>query len=162
MPSTPSHWWVGESSSISVFASWAPPATSAAIRTTMEECPSANQKPTDTGRLPSAISLRVVLSITAMWSASKACRMPSVYAVMPRPTPNTCVPTAYSCGATRKNSVPNAATCIARITAINPAVRTVSSRRQRNAGNAGGATGAAWISGRVICGSRSSTSWITS
>ena len=43
-----------------------------------DEWPSENQKPTDTGRLPSAMSLRVVLSIAAMWSASKACRMPSV------------------------------------------------------------------------------------
>ena len=33
---------------------------------------------TDSGRLPSPTSLRVVLSIAAMWSASKACRMPSV------------------------------------------------------------------------------------
>ena len=41
-----------------------------------EECPSENQNPTDSGRLPSAMSLRVVLSIAAMWSASKACRMP--------------------------------------------------------------------------------------
>ena len=45
---------------------------------TTEEWPRENQKPTETGRLPSAMSLRVVLSIAAMWSASKACRMPSV------------------------------------------------------------------------------------
>ena len=38
-------------------------------------------------RWPSVISLRVVLSIAAMWSASKAWRIPSVYAVMPMPTP---------------------------------------------------------------------------
>ena len=56
---------------------------------TTDECPSENQKPTDSGRLPSAISFRVVLSMAAMWSASKACRMPSVYAVRPRPTPKT-------------------------------------------------------------------------
>ncbi len=43
------------------------------------EWPSANQNPTETGRLPSAMSLRVVLSMAAMWSASKAWRMPSVY-----------------------------------------------------------------------------------
>ena len=38
----------------------------------------ANQNPTDFGLLPSAISLRVVLSIAAMWSASKAWRSPKV------------------------------------------------------------------------------------
>jgi hypothetical protein len=45
---------------------------------TPEEWPRENQNPTDSGRLPSDISLRVVLSIAAMWSASKACRMPRV------------------------------------------------------------------------------------
>jgi hypothetical protein len=51
---------------------------------TMVECPRENQKPTDSGLrvLPvsalSAISLRVVLSTAAMWSASKACRSPNV------------------------------------------------------------------------------------
>ena len=39
---------------------------------------------------PRAISLRVVLSMAAMWSASNACRMPSVYAVTPSPMPKTC------------------------------------------------------------------------
>ncbi|MDX6262810.1 MAG: hypothetical protein QOH84_4498 [Kribbellaceae bacterium] len=34
-------------------------------KTTLE-CPSENQNPTDTGRRPSAISFRVVLSIAAM------------------------------------------------------------------------------------------------
>ena len=52
-----------------------------------------NQNPTDSGRLFSDISLRVVLSIAAMWSASKACRIPSVYAVMPSPKPKTCLST---------------------------------------------------------------------
>ena len=36
------------------------------------------KKPTPSGRLPSAISLRVVLSMAAMWSASTAWRNPSV------------------------------------------------------------------------------------
>jgi len=40
------------------------------------EWPIANQKPTATGRLPSCISLRVTLSIAAMWSASTAWRRP--------------------------------------------------------------------------------------
>ena len=39
---------------------------------TIVEWPSEKQKPTLSGRLPSAISLRVVLSIAEMWSASKA------------------------------------------------------------------------------------------
>ena len=55
-----------------------PSASSATSTNTTVECPRENQNPTDTGRLPSAISLRVVLSIAAMWSASKACRMPRV------------------------------------------------------------------------------------
>ena len=54
---------------------------------TTDECPSENQKPTDSGRLPSLISLRVVLSIAEMWSASKAWRRPSVYAVTATPMP---------------------------------------------------------------------------
>ena len=68
-----------------------PRASSVTSPNTMLEWPSENQNPTETGRLPSAISLRVVLSIAAMWSASNACRMPSVYAVSPRPTPSTSV-----------------------------------------------------------------------
>ena len=36
------------------------------------------ENPTDTGRRPCAISVRVVLSIAAMWSASNACRTPRV------------------------------------------------------------------------------------
>ena len=53
-------------------------------RKTMVEWPRENQKPTERGlrSMPawalSAISLRVVLSTAAMWSASKACRRPSV------------------------------------------------------------------------------------
>ena len=45
---------------------------------TIVEWPSENQKPTLSGRRPSAISLRVVLSMAVMWSASKAWRRPSV------------------------------------------------------------------------------------
>ena len=50
---------------------------SASTNTTLE-WPREKKKPTDSGRLPSLTSLRVVSSIAAMWSASKACRMPSV------------------------------------------------------------------------------------
>ena len=45
---------------------------------TIVEWPSENQKPTDSGRVFSSMSLRVVLSIAAMWSTSNACRIPSV------------------------------------------------------------------------------------
>jgi len=59
---------------------------------TTVEWPSEKKNPTLSGRLPSAISLRVVLSMALMWSASNACRAPSVYAVTPIPTPKVCVP----------------------------------------------------------------------
>ena len=55
-----------------------PNASSATMTKTTELWPRLNQKPTLIGRWPSAISLRVVLSMAAMWSASNACRMPSV------------------------------------------------------------------------------------
>ena len=45
---------------------------------TTDEWPSEKKKPTLMGRLPSDMSLRVVLSMAAMWSASNACRRPSV------------------------------------------------------------------------------------
>ena len=51
----------------------------ARAKTTLE-CPSEKKKPTPSGRLPSPTSLRVVLSMAAMWSASKAWRTPRVYA----------------------------------------------------------------------------------
>jgi hypothetical protein len=77
---------------------WDRARTPTAMRNTMtkttDEWPRLNQKPTLIGRWPSAISLRVVLSMAAMWSASNACRMPRVYAVRPRPTPRTVLPTA--------------------------------------------------------------------
>ena len=51
------------------------------ITTTIVECPREKKNPKDNGRgLPvpcrSPITLRVVLSIAEMWSASKACRKP--------------------------------------------------------------------------------------
>ena len=55
-----------------------PTTNSAASTKTIVEWPSEKKKPTPSGRRPSAISLRVVLSIAAMWSASKAWRRPSV------------------------------------------------------------------------------------
>jgi hypothetical protein len=69
-----------------------PSASSRLSTKTTLEWPSEKKNPTDNGRLPSAISLRVVLSMALMWSASKACRAPSVYAVNPIPAPNVCVP----------------------------------------------------------------------
>ncbi len=62
----PSACRAGESSSASAETAWAPATTSIAITKTIVECPMANQNPTDFGRLPSFISLRVVLSIAAM------------------------------------------------------------------------------------------------
>src|SRR5262245_40535385 len=59
--------------------------TTSASPKTVVECPSENQNPTLNGRLPSAIKVRVVLSIAEMWSASNACRNPNVYAVTPIP-----------------------------------------------------------------------------
>ena len=55
-----------------------PATTSTPSANTIVECPSEKKKPTLSGRWPSAISLRVVLSIALMWSASNACRSPSV------------------------------------------------------------------------------------
>ena len=49
----------------------------ASANTTLE-WPREKKNPVDSGRLPSPTSLRVVLSIAAMWSASNACRMPRV------------------------------------------------------------------------------------
>ena len=54
------------------FSALIPSANRNASPNTIVECPSENQKPTLSGRLPSDISLRVVLSIAEMWSASKA------------------------------------------------------------------------------------------
>ena len=55
-----------------------PKFSSRARTKTTEEWPREKKNPTDSGRLPSLTSLRVVLSIAAMWSASNACRMPRV------------------------------------------------------------------------------------
>ena len=46
--------------------------------TTTVEWPSEKKRPTPTGRWPSCISFRVVLSMAAMWSASTAWRRPKV------------------------------------------------------------------------------------
>ncbi len=76
VPAVLSTAWTAEPSPASVAAARVPRAMSAVSTNTIPECPMANQNPTDLGRPPSAISLRVVLSIAAMWSASKACRRP--------------------------------------------------------------------------------------
>ena len=55
-----------------------PNAMRSASPNTTEEWPSEKKNPTASGRCPSFISLRVVLSIAAMWSASNAWRSPSV------------------------------------------------------------------------------------
>ncbi len=51
-------------------------ATSTEAAKTMLEWPMAKNRPTLTGRWPSCISLRVTLSMAAMWSASIAWRRP--------------------------------------------------------------------------------------
>ncbi len=90
----------------------------------MLECPSEKKKPTASGRWPSVISLRVVLSIAAMWSASKAWRRPSVYAVMPSPTPNTpLAPSAYCWGATTAINRKKPTACSPTMTTASPAAR---------------------------------------
>ena len=55
-----------------------PVASSSASANTTVEWPSEKKNPVARGRCPSLISLRVVLSMAAMWSASKACRRPRV------------------------------------------------------------------------------------
>ena len=55
-----------------------PKFSSTASTNTTLEWPREKKNPIDSGRLPSPTSLRVVLSIAAMWSASNACRMPRV------------------------------------------------------------------------------------
>ena len=61
-----------------LFSARMPKLSSTSRANTTLEWPSEKKNPTDSGRLPSPTSLRVVLSMAAMWSASKACRMPSV------------------------------------------------------------------------------------
>ena len=51
-------------------------AIAAAARSTTVEWPSEKKNPTESGRLPSCISLRTTLSMAAMWSASTAWRSP--------------------------------------------------------------------------------------
>lgn len=99
-------------------SSWIAPASarmprpsSATMKNTTDEWPRLNQKPTLSGRLSPVISDRVVLSMTAMWSASKACRIPSVYAVTPSPTPKIWPATRYFCGAMTQMSSPHPMMC---------------------------------------------------
>ena len=49
-----------------------------AMASTTVEWPMAKKKPTPTGLRPRCIISLVVSSMAAMWSASKACRMPRV------------------------------------------------------------------------------------
>ena len=49
-----------------------------ASKNTTVEWPNEKKKPTPSGRFPSLTSFLVVLSIAAMWSASKAWRIPRV------------------------------------------------------------------------------------
>ncbi len=66
-----------------------PKFSSTESKNTMVEWPSEKKNPTLSGRCPSLMSLRVVLSIAEMWSASNAWRIPRVRATNPRPKPKT-------------------------------------------------------------------------
>ena len=72
VPTVLSTTWTAEPPPASVAAAREPKASTAVSTNTIPECPMANQNPTDRGRPPSASSLRVVLSMAAMWSASRA------------------------------------------------------------------------------------------
>lgn len=87
------------------------------IAITIVEWPSEKKYPMLSGRLPSLISLRVVLSMATMWSASNAWRRPRVYAVAATP-----IPRPLKCdGATNRKNTTNPATCNPTMTAnINP------------------------------------------
>ncbi len=77
-PTSPSVCSIGEPSSCTgPTIARTPIASRKARPNTTLEWPSENQNPADSERVPSPTSLRVVLSITAMWSASNACRTPS-------------------------------------------------------------------------------------
>ena len=54
---------------------------------TMVAWPNEKKNPPLSGRFPSAMSLRVVLSMQEMWSASNACRKPRNHAVTATPSP---------------------------------------------------------------------------
>ena len=75
VPISPPTRWNASKRLCSALAAKATPAE--AIATT-EAWPSEKKKPTPTGRWPSCISLRVTLSIAAIWSASTACRKPKL------------------------------------------------------------------------------------
>ena len=78
-PISPVAWCSHEPSSLTApLSPRIPTANASASTKTIVEWPSEKKKPTLSGRWPSVISLRVVLSIAPMWSASKAWRRPSV------------------------------------------------------------------------------------
>ena len=75
VPITPPMAWKSSSSSLKVAAV---AATAMVASTTTVEWPSEKNRPAATGRLPSCMSLRVTLSMAAMWSASTAWRSPKL------------------------------------------------------------------------------------
>ena len=91
VPAVPSAVWTAELGSTTApntaLAAMVIPAPTAI---TTVAWPKEKKNPLPSGRLPSAISLRVVLSMHEMWSASKACLNPRNQAVIatPRPTPS--------------------------------------------------------------------------
>lgn len=90
VPTVPSVCCIAEVLSVSGPATACTPSASTreSPKTTLE-CPSENQNPVVPAGRPWPTSWRAALSITAMWSASKACRAPRRKAVRPSPTPNT-------------------------------------------------------------------------
>ena len=137
-PTIPRVCSIADSSSCTGPASARTPSASrrASPKTTLE-WPSENQKPADSDRVPSPTSFRVVLSMTAIWSASKAWRTPSRYAVTPRPTPNTpAEPSVMCCGATPRTSTPQPMTCNSRTKPVTAAIEVQSARSNRVADRA--------------------------
>ncbi len=103
---------------------------------TIVECPSENQKPTLSGRLPSDISLRVVLSIAEMWSASKAWRRPERVGGHADPDREraAAAEAGSGCGATSASSIRKPATCRPTTTiAIIASVRRCPASSERSA-----------------------------
>mmetsp|Transcript_1431 Transcript_1431/g.2272 ORF Transcript_1431/g.2272 Transcript_1431/m.2272 type:complete len:303 (-) Transcript_1431:12-920(-) len=73
------------------------------ITRTIKECPIPNISPTETGIWPWPTSLRVTLSMAAMWSASTACLRPKVQASNAREK-NSCRPSKVEYAAARRSN----------------------------------------------------------
>jgi hypothetical protein len=66
-------WWKPDEPLATWLSSaWIPIFKKIASKKTIDECPREKKNPMLSGRFPSPTSFRVVLSMAAMWSASKA------------------------------------------------------------------------------------------